>query len=288
MIYSMTGFARSQAQGTWGSMVCEMRSVNHRFLELALRLPEAFHAIEGPMRDRIREQIKRGKVECFLRFQPKDEHDDTITINEKLVSKIASAGESISKILKNRAPINPLEILRWPGVLTMDDIDFTQLEAVVMQILDQALHQLLVMRAREGDTLSELFFQRLNLMTVELNNVRKRMPTLLMMQKERLKTRFTDANLIMDQTRLEQELVIFCQKIDVSEEIDRLQTHINEVSHIIKHGGLIGRRLDFLMQELNREANTLGAKSVDAETSHAAVELKVLIEQLREQVQNIE
>ena len=288
MIQSMTAFARSQSQSHAGSIVCEVRSINHRYLEMSLRLPEVLHELEVHMRERIREHIKRGKIECFLRYQPSETSGVELTINTALVEKLCQANELIAKELKHPAHINTMDILRWPGILQMKEVDLENVQEDVLALLDQTLENLVEARCREGAQLKELFLQRLEGMAVELVKVRARIPAILQGQRERLMARFSDASLQFDTSRLEQEMVLLAQKIDVTEEIERLETHITEVRRILKHGGAVGRRLDFLMQELNREANTLGAKSVDADTTRASVELKVLIEQIREQVQNVE
>jgi uncharacterized protein (TIGR00255 family) len=288
MIQSMTAFARTQQQGNWGSIVCELRSINHRYLEIFFRLPDSLHELEASMRERIRHHVKRGKIECFLRYQAADESVVEVKLNNQLVEKLSRATSTIAAGLTNSAPINPMDILRWPGVLQTDTVDLEVVQAEVVHLLEQALVKLVEARAREGEQLKELFMQKLNHMNMELVHVRERLPSILKAQRTRLMTRFSEASLKFDNDRLEQELVLIAQKIDVTEEIERLETHIKEVQRVLKHGGNVGRRLDFLMQELNREANTLGAKSVDADTTRASVELKVLIEQIREQVQNVE
>jgi uncharacterized protein (TIGR00255 family) len=251
-------------------------------------LPDSLHELEASMRERIRHHIKRGKIECFLRYQAADEAVVEIKINNQLVEKLARATSTITASLTNSAPVSAMDILRWPGVLQTDTIDLEVVQAEVVHLLEQALEKLVEARAREGEQLKELFIQKLNNMNMELVHVRERLPNILKAQRTRLMTRFSEASLKLDNDRLEQELVLIAQKIDVTEEIERLETHIKEVQRVLKHGGNVGRRLDFLMQELNREANTLGAKSVDADTTRASVELKVLIEQIREQVQNVE
>ncbi len=288
MIQSMTAFARAQSQGSWGSLVCELRSINHRYLEFSMRLPEILHELEIQMRESIRHHIKRGKIECYLRYQPSEGAGIELTINTALAKKLCQANDTISTMIKHPAPINPLEVLRWPGILQMAEVDMEVIAEQVLALLDKALQDLVVSRNREGEQLKQLFLQRLETMKEEISKVRQRLPTILAAQRERLITRFTEANLQFDSGRLEQELVLFAQKIDVSEELERLDTHISEVRHVLKQGGAMGRRLDFLMQELNREANTLGAKSIDVDTTRSSVELKVLIEQIREQVQNVE
>lgn len=288
MIQSMTAFARAQSQGDWGSMVCELRSINHRYLEISIRLPEALHELESQMRELIRRHIKRGKIECYFRFQPSEVAGIEIVVNAALAKKLCEANETIAKLLSNPAPVNTMDILHWPGILQMEEMDLERLEVEVLQILEKGLTELVDARSREGAQLRELFNKRLDSMAEELEKARQRLPAILASQRERLMTRFSEANIQLDAGRLEQEIVLFAQKIDVTEELERLDTHISEVRRVLKQGGSMGRRLDFLMQELNREANTLGAKSVDNDTTRVSVELKVLIEQIREQVQNVE
>ncbi len=287
MIQSMTAFARTQSQGDWGSLTCELRSINHRYLELSLRLPDSLNKLEMTVRERIRNVIKRGKVECFLRYQPSEVMGELV-IHEELVQQLGDVNKVISTYLDNPAGVSPLEVLKWPGVLRVPEIDFDVIQAEVLLLLDKTLQDLIDARKREGEQLKQLFLQRLEKMSAELVKVRKRLPAILVAQREKLLSRFKEASLNLEADRLEQELVFVAQKIDVTEELERLDVHILEVKRCLEKHDAMGRRLDFLMQELNREANTLGSKSVDAETTLVSVELKVLIEQLREQVQNIE
>jgi uncharacterized protein (TIGR00255 family) len=288
MIQSMTAFARSQGQGAWGTAVCELRSINHRYLELVVRLPDTLHALEAAMRECIRDYVKRGKIECHLRYQPGDVAGSEITINTHLAEQICKANETVAHLLRNPSPVHTMDILHWPGILQIAEIDLEMIQDQVIILLEKGLKDLVEARAREGDELKQLFLQRLESMKSEVARVRQHMPEILAQQRERLANRFKDAKLELDTGRLEQEIVLFAQKIDVSEELERIDAHISEVRRILKQGGVAGRRLDFLMQELNREANTLGAKSTDVDTTRASVELKVLIEQIREQVQNVE
>ncbi|EKD72850.1 MAG: hypothetical protein ACD_45C00569G0002 [uncultured bacterium] len=289
MIQSMTAFARTQGQGKWGSAVCELRSINHRYLELSVRLPDTLHELEISMRERLRHYIHRGKIECHLRFQPGDSAGVEFTINTHLAEELCKAnGVIANRMTQAAAPINTMDILCWPGVLQIAEVDLETIQDAVLKLLEKALQDLVEARMREGDELKQLFLQRLDSMKAELAKVRHRLPEIYNQQRARLIARFSDAKIELDSGRFEQELVLFAQKIDVAEELERLDAHISEVRRILKHGGVIGRRLDFLMQELNREANTLGAKSVDVDTTRASVELKVLIEQIREQVQNVE
>jgi uncharacterized protein (TIGR00255 family) len=284
----MTAFSRAQGQGSWGTAVCELRSINHRYLEIIVRLPETLHALEAAIRECIRDHVKRGKIECHLRYQPGDVAGSEITINTHLVEQLCKANEAVAHLLRNPSPIHTMDILHWPGILQIAEIDLETIQDQVIVLLEKGLKDLIDARAREGEDLKQLFLQRLEGMKAEVARVRQHMPEILAQQRERLANRFRDAKVELDSGRLEQEIVLFAQKIDVSEELERIDAHISEVRRILKQGGVAGRRLDFLMQELNREANTLGAKSTDVDTTRASVELKVLIEQIREQVQNVE
>ncbi|MEO8402681.1 MAG: YicC/YloC family endoribonuclease [Gammaproteobacteria bacterium] len=288
MIQSMTAFARAQGQGGWGLAVCELRSINHRYLELGVRLPDTLHELEVLMRERIRHYIRRGKIECHLRFQPGNVSGTEITINTHLAQELCKANDVIARLLTHAAPVNTMDILHWPGILQIAEVDLEIIQDEILKLVEKALQDLVEARLREGAELKVLFLQRLDAMKAELAKVRHRLPEIYNQQRARLIARFSDAKVELDSGRFEQELVLFAQKIDVAEELERLDAHISEVRRILKQGGVVGRRLDFLMQELNREANTLGAKSVDVDTTRASVELKVLIEQIREQVQNVE
>lgn len=288
MIYSMTAFARAHHQGASGNLVCEIRSINHRYLEISLHLPEVLRVLEMPIRERIRQFIKRGKIECVIRYQPNQGTEGLVTINSVLAHELCKASEKIVTFLQNPAAVCPTDILRFPGVLETKEADLGKLQNEVFHLLEKNLKELVEVRGREGEDLKHLFLQRMDLIQQELEKVRGNLPRVMNEQRERLFKRFNEAKLELDEGRLEQEMVIFAQKIDVAEEVDRTETHVAEVRRILKHGGMVGRRLDFLLQELNREANTLGSKSVDGVVTHAAVEIKVLIEQVREQVQNIE
>jgi uncharacterized protein (TIGR00255 family) len=288
MIYSMTAFSRIHHQGEWGQLICEMRSINHRYCEMSLHIPEAFRVFEMPMREMIRQHVQRGKIECMMRFQPNAAAEGSLAVNTNLVRELGVASEKIAALLPNTGSVSPFDILRFPGVHENQNTDNKKLQTEVMQILQQALAELLVVRGREGEELKQLFLQRMDLILSELAKIRERLPQVLVEQREKLLKRFTEAKLELEAGRLEQEMVFFAQKMDVAEEVDRIETHVAEVRRVLKQGGLAGRRLDFILQELNREANTLGSKSLDAGLIHAAVEMKVLIEQVREQVQNVE
>ncbi len=284
----MTGFARAQGQGNWGSVICELRSINHRYLELSVHLPDTLRPIENALREQIRAHIKRGKVECYIRYQHHDAKNTEMNVNLDLAKQLCKLNDTIAESLNNKAITNTMDIVRWPGVLQIEELDLEHIQDELIKVMEKALADLLAARAREGSELKKIFVDRLSAMEEELVKVKSHLPEIMGLQREKLSNRFLDAKLELDANRLEQEMVMIAQRIDVAEEIERLTTHITETHRVLKQGGAVGRRLDFLMQELHREANTLGAKSVNIETSRVSVELKVLIEQMREQVQNIE
>lgn len=289
MIHSMTAFAREQSQGNEGNFVCEVRSINHRYLEIGLHVPEMLRVLEMPIRECIRQFVKRGKIECTIRYQPNIKAAGSqFSMNAPLAKELCDAAMAIAFLLKNPAQPNPTDILRFPGILEPKETDIAVLQPKVLLILKKTLKDLVAARRREGEELKQLFLDRMDLMQKELKKVRERLPHVMLDAHTRLMKRFTDAKIELDPLRLEQEMVIYAQKIDITEELDRTETHILEIRRILKQDSLAGRRLDFLLQELNREANTLGSKSVDPVITHAAVEMKVLIEQVREQVQNVE
>ena len=288
MIHSMTAFARKDRQGDWGTAAWELRSVNHRYLELALRLPEPLRDLEGSVRERVRARLQRGKVDCVLRFQAGDAAAAQISVNLPLATQLAHASREVDALLYNPAPVSAMDLLQWPGVLRVAETDLERVSAEVLSLLEVALAELVATRQREGEQLRELIRERLQAVLAEVVAVRARLPEVLSAQRERLLARLGELKAELDPMRLEQEMVLLAQRVDVAEELERLEAHVAEVRRVLEAGGAAGRRLDFLMQELNREANTLGSKSQDSETTRSAVELKVLIEQMREQIQNIE
>ncbi len=288
MIRSMTAFARSEIRGDAGLIACEIRSVNHRFLEPGFRLPEALRDIEFPVRERLRQALTRGKVDVQCRYEAADASGGTIELDRELASQLVAAAAEIDHMTRHASPLNATDILRLPGVIRSRETDTAALLTTALQSFEQALGQFIAMREREGVELARLIEERLGLMMAEVEKVRVRMPGILAHYRERLLGRLADIRSELNSERLEQEMILFAQKIDVTEEMDRLTTHVSEIRRVLKEGGAVGRRLDFLMQELNREANTLGSKSVSADSSLSSVELKVLIEQMREQIQNIE
>lgn len=287
MIHSMTAFARAEQAGAHGTLSWEIRSVNHRYLEPHLRLPEAFRDLEGAVREALRKGLSRGKVECTLRFA-EDSSGRSMQIDSQRASQLIAAAESVASLIKQPAPINPLEVLAWPGVLVGDASDPQALNSAALALFHETLSELKKGRQREGEELARLIEERLDAITQETATLREQVPQMLALQRQKLLDRCAEMQVELDPQRLEQEMVLLAQKSDVAEELDRLATHVVEVRRVLKSGGAAGRRLDFLMQELNREANTLGSKAFDPRSTQAAVNLKVLIEQMREQVQNIE
>jgi uncharacterized protein (TIGR00255 family) len=286
MIHSMTGYARKEFKGDWGTAVWEIRSVNQRYLETYLRLPEQLRGLEPILRERFRKHLERGKVECNLRFESQT-NAGQLHVNEALAEQlIDSALWVIDRA--GQGQLNPLDVLRWPGVMAAEEQDMDELNTRLLAGFDEVLGQFVESRQSEGDKLKVLIEQRLEGIQVEVTKVRALMPQILDWQRQRLVDRLAEAKLELESTRVEQEIILLAQRIDVAEELDRLGMHITETHKILKKGGACGRRLDFMMQEFNRESNTLGSKSINAETTQSAVELKVLIEQMREQIQNIE
>lgn len=287
MVHSMTAFARVERAGSQGTLVWELRSVNHRYLEPHLRLPDALRDLESGVREGLRQGLSRGKVECTLRLN-EDSSGKPLQVDRERAAQLVAAAEQVAALIQQPAPLNPLEVLSWPGVLVADASDPQALNAQAMALFNDALAELKAGRQREGQELARLINERLDSMAEEVTTLRALVPQMLAAQRQKILDRFNDLQAEIDPQRLEQEMVLLAQKSDVAEELDRLDTHVAEVRRVLKGAGAAGRRLDFLMQELNREANTLGSKAFDPRSTQAAVNLKVLIEQMREQVQNIE
>ena len=288
MIHSMTAFARREGETSWGVLVWELRTVNHRYLEISPRLPEDFRVLESQVRDRISVALQRGKVECQLRFQSLAQQSPDFALNKELISRLVTATAEVDRMLDQPAAVNALDILRWPGVIQAPQPDYEQLAAAALKILDEALAELSATRAREGAKLKELILQRCQGVAAQAAAAGQRLPEVRARLREKLVSRLAEVKAELDPMRVEQEMVLLTQRLDVEEELDRLAAHLAEVKRVLDQPGPAGRRLDFLMQELHREANTLGSKSGDVETTRASMEMKVLIEQMREQVQNIE
>lgn len=287
MIHSMTAFARAEQASANGTLSWELRSVNHRYLEPHLRLPESFRDLEGAVREALRNGLSRGKVECTLRFSD-DNAGKALQVDLERAAQLVAAAESVAGLIKQPAALNPLEVLGWPGVLVANAADPQALNQSALSLFTEALNELKNGREREGSELAKLLNERLDSILEQVVALRELVPQMLAGQRQKILDRCAEMQAELDPQRLEQELVILAQKSDVAEELDRLSTHVSEVRRVLKTGGQAGRRLDFLMQELNREANTLGSKAFDTRSTQAAVNLKVLIEQMREQVQNIE
>ncbi|NQY50979.1 MAG: YicC family protein, partial [Colwellia sp.] len=281
MIYSMTAFSRIEIKGDWGNAVWEIRSVNQRFLETYFRLPEQFRGIEPVLRERFRKQLNRGKVECNLRFNANPANKSELALNEKLALQLIEHANWINGHTLN-SQVNPIEVMRWPGVMEAPESDMSAIQAELLAAFDQALKDFIEARASEGANLKVMIEQRLDAISAEADKVQTYMPEVIAWQRNRIIEKFTDAKIDLDSGRVEQELVLLAQKMDVAEELDRLNSHVSETKKILKKGGAQGRRLDFMMQEFNREANTLGSKSINTDVTASAVELKVLIEQMRE------
>ncbi|MCO6545711.1 MAG: YicC family protein [Gilliamella sp.] len=288
MISSMTAYARKELNQSWGTASWELRSVNQRYLETYIRLPEQFRSLEPMIRERLRNRLTRGKVECNLRFEldPAAQNQE-LSLNKDLAKQILNAANWVQTEHQS-GQVNPIDVLRWPGVLSAKEQNLDSISQEILALLDTAIDEFKAVREREGKALSDLIVKRLEAITVEVDKIRNWMPQILEWQKERLKSKLAEANIELDHSRLEQEIVMVAQRIDVAEELDRLMTHVKETYSILKKNEAIGRRLDFMMQEFNRETNTIASKSINAEVTASAIELKVLIEQIREQVQNIE
>lgn len=287
MIYSMTAFAHLEIKKEWGNAVWEIRSVNQRFLETYFRLPEAFRYLEMGLRERLRNALTRGKVECSLRIELAQSTNNALALNTAYAEQVISSLKTLQSIA-GEGEINLVDVLRYPCVVDAQSQDLDQIAQDLLAGFEQILTDFIAMRGREGANLQAIIQQRLDSIAEIAQSVQKQMPEVLQWQKDRLQQRFEELNLQLDPQRLEQEMVLTAQRVDVAEGLDRLQLHVKETSSILKKGGAVGRKLDFMMQELNRESNTLASKSINADITNSAVELKVLIEQMREQIQNLE
>ena len=288
MVHSMTAFSRQQLEREWGSLTWEIRSVNHRYLEPSVRLPENFRNLENPIRRQLRDKLYRGKIECLLRFRTVEANQIDWQLNLDLISQLTKANLEINNNIGGDYKLSSLDILKWPGVIGDQSIDEEVFNKEAMGLFEKALDDLMVVREREGASLRDAILKRIALIQRIIDSIQAKMPSIILKQKENLLNKLEDIKAEFEPTRLEQEITLLAQKADVDEELDRLNSHLQEAKRVLDSGGQIGRRLDFLMQELNREANTLSSKSIVVETTQSAVELKVLIEQMREQIQNIE
>lgn len=287
MTLSMTAFAREEANTPWGVLTWEVRSVNHRYLEISPRIPEELRPLEPAVREKVNKQLSRGKIDCNLRFRPIS-GDAGQDIDTKAILNLSRLTETISHQDISVDPLHMIDVLQWPGVLKSPEIDMTSLNKRAVELLDKTLVKLIENRASEGERIRKILLDRLGDMETAVEDVPGIRAEAIQKFRERLESRLAEIRDQLDPARLEAEIVMFIQKSDVEEEIDRLQSHFQEVRKVLSDNGSVGRRLDFLMQELNREANTLGSKASDIRLTNIAVNLKVLIEQMREQVQNIE
>jgi len=285
---SMTGFARKDTETPFGTLTCELRTVNHRYLDVHFRLPEELRAKEIELRQPIGAKLKRGKVDCSLHIRRSGGAAAELRINKNLVRQISARIDEISALLPATQAVDPVDVLRWPGVIEEPEIDTDPLLIAAIELLELTLGALGQMRSSEGKRIGSMLESRCTDILALAAGVRERMPQVLEAVRRKQQERIDKLDVDADPARLETELALVAQKLDVDEEVDRLESHVSEIRIALASTEPVGRRLDFLMQELNREANTLGSKSADAETTKAAVELKVLIEQMREQIQNIE
>lgn len=288
MLQSMTGFAREAAESSFGTLTCELRTVNHRYLDVQFRLPDELRPREVEFRQQIAAAIKRGKVECSLHLRRALHENEELKLNHELVRQLSARVKELSELLPETRPLDPVDMLRWPGVIQEPDIDTEPLFATATDLLATTLSALNEMRSNEGGRIAEMLKTRCAEILDIAAGVKKRMPEVLSAVRIKQRDRIDSLNLDADPARLETELALIAQKLDIDEELDRLVSHVSEIRTVLKKSEPVGRRLDFMMQELNREANTLGSKSADTETTRAAVDLKVLIEQMREQIQNVE
>jgi len=288
MIASMTGFARREASAEWGTLVCELRSVNHRFLEAGFRLPDELRSAEGELRTRLAQKVRRGKVDCTMSYRRPAGATGVMDVDPLALERLLTATQTVARAAHGPATVNVLDVLRWPGVLREDAGDSGALLAAAGALFAATLDELSAARTREGRRLREVLEQRCTGLEALITAVRARLPEVQARARARLAERLAELTAAVDHERLEQELALLLQRLDVDEELERLTGHVAEVRRVIGGGEPAGRRLDFLMQELNREANTLSSKSQDLETTRSAVDMKVVIEQMREQVQNAE
>jgi uncharacterized protein (TIGR00255 family) len=288
MIASMTGFARREISGPFGTLACEIRSVNHRYLEPGFRLPDELRPIESELRQHLSKQLKRGKVDCSIHLRAGQAAQQSLRVDEAALARVVDKVRQVARSLPESATVNALDVLRWPGVIEAETVDAEVLFASCRSLFQRTVDDLSGARKREGTHLGELIAQRCNTLATQVAQVRARLPQISARVRSRLTERVAELGANVDKDRLEQEIVMLLQRLDVAEELDRLTGHVEEIRRVMASGEAAGRRLDFLMQELNREANTLASKSQDLDTTRLSVDMKVLIEQMREQVQNIE
>jgi uncharacterized protein (TIGR00255 family) len=287
MILSMTGYAAASAELDSGSLTLELRAVNHRYLDIQLRMPDELRSFEGTLREAITAQLQRGKVECRINYAARSAQSGA-TLNRDLLQQLAAWNKDVQAALPDAPGLSVADVLRWNGVLETPTASADELRATLLDLLQTVLQEFSASRAREGEKLKDFLLQRVDKIEALRNAVMPHVPAAIAAYEQKIIARLREAMQNTDDERIRQELALFATKIDVDEELSRLASHLGEMRRILSLGGAVGKRLDFLMQELNREANTLGSKSVDAEVSRSAMEMKILIEQMREQIQNLE
>jgi uncharacterized protein (TIGR00255 family) len=285
---SMTAFVRKEKQAPWGYAVWELRSVNHRYLELGFSLPEAFTCLEPALRQQLTQSLRRGKIDIKLRYKITPNAAASLEIDQNLVASLVEAYTKLATAVASSQSLDPVELLRWPHVLKLPEVAYPTFQPALLTLFSEALHEFCLLRGREGRAIAQVITPRLQRLQSLIDAAQEKLPMLRKMQREKWVNRFHEANIRLDSERLEQEMLLFSQKIDVTEELDRLQIHLREVSKCLQQDTPQGKSLDFLLQELNREANTITAKLPDAKLSLLAINMKILIEEIREQVQNIE
>jgi uncharacterized protein (TIGR00255 family) len=287
MILSMTGYATASAELDSGSLTLELRAVNHRYLDIQLRMPDEMRGLENVLREAITAQLQRGKVDCRINYAARSEQSGA-ALNSGLLLQLAAWNKQVQAALPDARSLSVADVLRWNGVLETPSASADELRATLFDLLQTVLQEFSASRAREGEKLKDFLVQRVDKIEALRNAVMPHVPAAIAAYEQKLIVRLREAVQNVDEERVRQEIALFASKIDVDEELSRLASHLTEMRRILSHGGAVGKRLDFLMQELNREANTLGSKSVDAEVSRSAMEMKILIEQMREQIQNLE
>ncbi len=288
MLCSMTGFARVEDTCEQGNLCWEARSVNHRYLDISFRMPEEVRSLEVQLRNHLKSRLARGKIDCAFRYRMTETQTAELELNEPLLGSLLQQIRSVNERLPVSAPVAPTDILAWPGMIQAVERDRESFHAACFNLFEKAVEQLSDMRAAEGQRIEKVLRDKCGDVRAIVRSVRTRHPQVVTAIREKLQQRIEELMEAVDQTRFEQELVYLVQKMDIMEELDRLDSHLDEMASVLAGAEASGRRLDFLMQEFHREANTLGAKSADVETSQASIDLKVLIEQMREQVQNVE
>lgn len=287
MILSMTGYATASTELDSGSLTLELRAVNHRYLDIQLRMPDELRSLEGTLREAIAAQLQRGKVECRINYAVRSGQSGAV-LNRDLLQQLAVWNREVQVVLPDARSLGVADVLHWNGVLETQAASADELRAALLGLLQDVLQEFSASRAREGEKLKEFLLQRVEKIEALRNGVMPHVPAAIAAYEQKLITRLREAMQNAEDERVRQEITLFASKIDVDEELSRLASHLAEMRRVLAQGGAVGKRLDFLMQELNREANTLGSKSVDAEVSRSAMEMKILIEQMREQIQNLE